>query len=107
MTILLGKTLNMLTLNQDAEVWASEGRVGVVNDDDLAVWVEQEQCRFWEWLVRLTDVARLGHKQAPPAHMCPHMPSINLGCAASSNPSAHWCLNFSAGAHSCSGGCTG
>ena len=45
--------------DQDAQVGAGKGRIGVVNDDDLAVWVQQEQSRLWEWLVCFADVAWL------------------------------------------------
>ena len=45
--------------DQDAQVGAGKGRVGVVNDDDLAVWVQQEQGWLREGLVRLTNVAWL------------------------------------------------
>lgn len=65
------------TFDEYAQVWAREGGVGVVDDDDLAVGVEQEQGRLREGLVRLARVARLAHEQAPPARMCRHMPSAN------------------------------
>ena len=45
--------------DQDAQVGAGKGRVGVVDDDDLAVRVQQEQSRLREGLVCLADVAWL------------------------------------------------
>lgn len=47
------------TFHQNAQVWAGKGRVGVVNDDHLAVWVQQEQRWLRKGLVRLADVAGL------------------------------------------------
>ena len=65
------------TLDENAQVWAREGGVGVIDDDDFAVGVEQEQGRLREGLVCLARVAWLAHEQAPPACMCRHMPSAN------------------------------
>lgn len=48
-----------VTFHQDAQVGACEGGVGVVDDDHLAVRVQQEQRRLGEGLVRLANVARL------------------------------------------------
>ena len=50
------------TLNQDAQVGARKGRVGVVQDLQLAVGVEHEQCRLRERVVRLALAA-------PPMHI--------------------------------------
>ncbi len=47
------------TFNQDAQVRARKGGIGVVDNDHLAVRVQQEQRRLRERLVRLADVARL------------------------------------------------
>ncbi len=45
------------TLDQDAQVGAREGRVGVVDDLQLAVRVEQEQRRLRERVIRLALAA--------------------------------------------------
>ena len=48
-----------VTFHQDAQVRAGKGRVGVVDDDHLAIWIEQEQRWLREGLVCLADVAGL------------------------------------------------